>query len=287
MIDRKKLLVPKEVSLKYRRYYDFSLQQTIQGKLRIYCICPECNTGHWSHVSSIRHNVIKSPICKHCVGLVNLRDAPSNKISKEKLVKRIQDRAKELKRNPTIQEIKGKNTILKNFGTWNNALYQAGLIPFVKKGVRLRKYMDYGPIPNHIPDSLGYFLAGFVAGEGCFTASPDRREKPNGYSTYIRAAFLIGLNIRDLPILQTFQNTLGCGKIYFMKNGKIVHFAVNARKDLIQKVIPFFRKFQFCNTYKQQQFERWCEVVELLNQNFHLTPDGQELVAEKARRINR
>jgi len=206
------------------------------------------------------------------------------RLTNEQYLDRIRKRAKELNRIPRTADVKGVSEVVRRFGSWSNALYQAGLLPKLPKRphTRYRAPIKYGEAPD-IDVALGHFIAGLVAGEGSFMVGADSLASSIGIC--FRASFSVGLHKRDLLILETMQRTLQCGHISICKRG-IADWHVCDRREIIEKVIPFFRKFGFRNTYKQQQFDRFCEVIELLNQGVDATSEGQERIKQLASLIN-
>jgi len=283
----RKYLRPDEVAQRYHQYYDFQTQEVINKKLQVWTLCPQCEKWHWSACTAIRCGHISSPICKKCIGTTNLPKEPVNRVDNKELLNRLKTRAVELGRNPKAAEVKGKNTIICRFGSWNEALYAAGLLPFSPhKETFYRPPFKCGPPPD-TPADLGYFLAGLVAGEGCFSiARGSYKTIDRGEIESFTPTFTIGLHNSDTSILKTFLWIFPCGHIY-RKTESINHFTAIGIENAVRYVIPFFRKFDFRNTFKQQQFRRWCEVVELLNQNAHLSPGGRERIKKKAMQINR
>ena len=57
-----------------------------------------------------------------------------------------------------------------------------------------------------IDPTFGHWLAGFIAGEGCFTITAEGR--------YWRLAFVINLRDDDADILREIQSRLGFGQLY-------------------------------------------------------------------------
>ena len=283
-------LRPYDVAPQFQEYYDFEMQKVIRrrnsnkGNLHILTTCPECREQRWAEVSAIRHKRRSSPLCAHCAGLDNLDH--SLKYTDQELIRILQNRAGELGRTPKTYEMRKPHhgTYRTRFGSWYAALKMAGFPDDEMPKCKGSPPYEYGQ-PPRIDDDLGYFLAGFVAGEGCFCVSRGKNETNRfgyGFCPYFR----INLNERDLSILQTFQKVLGCGRVSPCDKLFRHFFVVHSIRDLVEKVIPFFRQYDFRETFKQKQFEKWCHVIELLNCRAHLERDGFEMVYKLAGEIN-
>lgn len=122
------------------------------------------------------------------------------------------------------------------------------------------------------------FIAGFVAGEGWFSVVPQSNKK------YFSTEFGINLNVKDKEVLILIKDYFGCGHIQIRED--IVKFRVAKRKDLIQKIIPFFeRNTMYCSN-KQDSFDRWKIVIKLINNKKHLIKENLELIQKLAFDIN-
>ena len=112
-------------------------------------------------------------------------------------------------------------------------------------------------------DEFGHWLAGFVAGEGCFCIYVPLRKKKDNPTNLL---FLIKLRQDDLWILQEIKNQLNCGNIIMQpargRSKPAAVFSVGAIADLINIIVPLFRKFPI-RAKKARDFETWAQAVEL------------------------
>src|SRR2546430_972884 len=94
---------------------------------------------------------------------------------------------------------------------------------------------------NLIPQSLGYYLTGFVDGEGSFNVS--LRQKPD---YHLRWQVVLSFNVsqRDITNLITLKEVLGCGIIKKRRDG-VYSIDITTPSNVILKVIPFFQRFPF------------------------------------------
>ena len=107
---------------------------------------------------------------------------------------------------------------------------------------------------------LGYFLAGFVHGEGSFMlVCRPRADYPRGWK--ISAAF--NASQRDVVPLELLQQTFRCGSIRRAGNGGW-YYEVNRLSDICSVVIPFFHRFPLVGQ-KAKDFELFVEAVDLIS----------------------
>jgi hypothetical protein len=149
---------------------------------------------------------------------------------------------------------------------------------------------------------LEHWIRGFVDGEGCFsigfTVQPDiidpkrpfgrRRGYATGYQ--VNHSFVVVQGERSLPSLELIQKFFGLGKIYRNRrhdNHKedLFKFEVMRRDDLLNVIIPFFRKYPLL-TAKNGDFERFATVLEMMSRKEHLTFKGLAEIAFIAQDMN-
>lgn len=125
-----------------------------------------------------------------------------------------------------------------------------------------------------------HYIVGFVDGEGCFSISLN---KNGDRLPEVRLIFEIELREDDEPILHEIQKSLNCGNIYrldyerYAKWRPHVKFKVSNFTDISQKVIPFFQRYPL-QAKKRLQFEKFCQVAELIKSRQHLTLAGIEQI---------
>lgn len=120
------------------------------------------------------------------------------------------------------------------------------------------------------------YIVGFVDGEGCFSITINKND---GRLPEVRLVFEIELREDDKPILREIQKTLDCGNIYRLEYERYakwrphVKYKVGNFQDISQKIIPFFKKYPL-KAKKRLQFEKFCQVAELIANKAHLTLEG-------------
>ena len=112
-----------------------------------------------------------------------------------------------------------------------------------------------------------YYLTGFIDGEGCFCIAL-KHQKSAKVRWVLDPVFHVTQHSKDKEILYSLQRMFGCG-IIIKKYGQpnTMQFIVQSRRELIEKIIPFFKKYPLLT--KKKDFEIFAEVVEALNQHKH------------------
>src|SRR6266508_2841550 len=109
---------------------------------------------------------------------------------------------------------------------------------------------------ENIPNEIGYYLAGFVDGEGSFNVSIKRvRDRSLGW----RVTACFNVSQREQQVLELLQQTLGCGTIRRRWDG-VHYFEVNSYIDLVERVIPFFRRFLLRSPSKNETLEIFAQI---------------------------
>jgi hypothetical protein len=96
---------------------------------------------------------------------------------------------------------------------------------------------------------LAAFLAGFVAGEGCFTRSHNR------------FVFSIGLGSSDADLCRSLPGRLGVGNVHVSPRRQPhyedeITFQVSALRDLIEVIVPFMDE-HLPPSFKREQYLAW------------------------------
>lgn len=96
----------------------------------------------------------------------------------------------------------------------------------------LRPIVQFSGIPDP------HWLAGFTEGEGCFHVSIRiRKSKLSKAGIEVALHFTIGQHSRDLPLLNSFIDYLGCGGLCKSENPNISPVATYSNAELQKKVI--------------------------------------------------
>ena len=126
------------------------------------------------------------------------------------------------------------------------------------------------------------YFAGFVDGEGCFYVGFSKREDlPRKWQ--IITEFHVSQNLGGKNVLEALSNRWGCGYLKpnhpGSKRDKTWILIVKDRKDLWEKVIPFFEKHPL-HSIKQRDYLIFRTVLERIRERRHLQKKGFTEIVE-------
>ena len=137
--------------------------------------------------------------------------------------------------------------------------------------------------------TIGFYIAGFVDGEGSFHVAFEKRPSVV-LGWQIIPEFHVSQHQSDLKLLHFIQKHLGCGTIRPNHRGNQGDenqvLVVRNRKDLTNLIIPFFIKFKLRSS-KALDFEKFKTILELLNKGCHKTKIGFNEIVELAYSMNK
>lgn len=120
--------------------------------------------------------------------------------------------------------------------------------------------------------NLGYYLAGFVDGEGCFSVSFSYH-KTARHGFFVNPIFQVYQHPNHREILEVFQWMFKTGKIRRKSptnNGLV--YCVDGNRNIIEKVVPFFEKFSLA--VKASDFLKFRRITNLILEKKHHTKEG-------------
>ena len=140
------------------------------------------------------------------------------------------------------------------------------------------------------------WIIGFVDGEGCFSVGfiqqPNRGAR-KGYRLGIQVwcEFAVTQGARSLSSLEKLTTFFRIGNIYQNKrydNHKehLFRYVVRKREDLRTVIIPFFQTYQL-QTAKREDFERFVQCFQLIEEQKHLTKEGLRQIVAITSLMNR
>jgi len=140
------------------------------------------------------------------------------------------------------------------------------------------------------------WVIGFVDGEGCFSIGfvrqPDRPRR-RGYRTGYQVSheFAVTQGASGVACLESLREFFGVGDVipnrrYDNHREHMLRYAVRRRQDLLETIIPFFRRYPMLSP-KQQNFEKFARCVELISAGRHKSVEGLIEIAEIAETMNR
>ncbi len=135
---------------------------------------------------------------------------------------------------------------------------------------------------KQIPEKVGWYLSGFCDGEGSFNVS--LRQK-HDYRIEWQIVLAFNVSQRDITNLILLKRYLGCGRLRHRKDG-VHYFVVGNYKSIIERVIPFFKKFYFFSSSKKKNFSLFVQIAELVEQKEHLNPEGFKKIVALREKLN-
>ena len=132
-------------------------------------------------------------------------------------------------------------------------------------------------------EALGFFLAGFVEGEGSFNISLRRKAD---YKVNWQVVMSFNVSQKDPTLLYLLQEELACGIIKIRKIDTLYSYDVTNPKDIIQKVIPYFQKYPMISVSKQKNFSIFCAIAQLMEKGEHRNLIGLRRILELRETIN-
>ena len=129
---------------------------------------------------------------------------------------------------------------------------------------------------------IGFYLAGFVDGEGSFNVSFRPRKD---YKMPWKISLCFNVSQKDKVILTLFKRYLGCGTLRSRSDG-VWYYEVNNFNAIWEKVIPFFKKYPFLSAKKKRDFSKFCLIGELVKKSEHHTEKGILKILELRRDMN-
>ena len=123
---------------------------------------------------------------------------------------------------------------------------------------------------DQVPDSVGYYFAGFVDGEGSFNLS--FRKRPD-YKVPWKVSLCLNVSQKDRSILELLKSHLECGTIRYKSDG-VWFFEVNNLGEIHGHVIPFFDCFGFLSAKKKRDYAIFKQMAALIFAGAHLRKEG-------------
>ena len=140
---------------------------------------------------------------------------------------------------------------------------------------RTREWLD------KIPRDLGFYLSGFIDGEGSFNVSLRQR---TDYHLKWQVVLSFNVSQRDRTNLITLKEVLGCGIIKKRRDG-VYSIDTTRPSDVILKVIPFFRRFPL-RSGKAKNFEIFCKIADLMEQGSFREKEGLSTILALRETLN-
>ena len=127
------------------------------------------------------------------------------------------------------------------------------------------------------------WVVGFVDGEGCFFVGINRQPTMK-VGWQVLPEFRVVQHERDVAVLERLRGFFGCGQIT-RNHGDRKELRIRGLKELAE-VVSFF-KVHPLRTVKRSSFDRFAEVISLMQRGEHLTTEGLTRIRELAGQMNR
>ena len=135
---------------------------------------------------------------------------------------------------------------------------------------------------ENIPNNIGWYISGFVDGEGSFNVS---FRKGNGHRLGWQVCLTFNVAQRDISNLKMMRKHLGCGRLQYRWDG-VHYFVAGDFRSIIDRVIPFFERFPFFSVSKKKNFSLFREIAMIIHQGKHLEIKGMREIIAIRERLN-
>lgn len=133
------------------------------------------------------------------------------------------------------------------------------------------------------------WVVGIVDGEGCFSVSVIKNST-TASGSQIFPEFVVTQGEKSLKSLETLKSFFDCGNIFVNRRNdnhkeNLYRYCVRSRSDLVEKIIPFFRKYPL-ETAKNRDFIIFAKVVNGMEKGTHLNKDGYKVILREISNMN-
>jgi len=128
------------------------------------------------------------------------------------------------------------------------------------------------------------WVSGFVDGEGTFYVGINKNSTMTvGYQ--VLPEFRIVQHKKDIKLLYALKKYFGCGIVRVNHDDKY-ELRIRSIEHINKNIIPHFDKFQLL-TQKKFDFIKFKKIINLINQNQHITKNGLINIINIACKMNR
>ena len=124
-------------------------------------------------------------------------------------------------------------------------------------------------------ERLDAYITGFIDGEGSFHVAVQRNPSTR-LKWQLVPEFHVSQNPERRQVLDLIAERFECGRIranHSRSMDKTLVFIVRNRKQLLERVIPFFERQPLLSS-KQKDFESFAFIVKAMADGVHLTDEG-------------
>ena len=127
------------------------------------------------------------------------------------------------------------------------------------------------------------WVVGFVDGEGCFHVEINANA-PMIQKIQVLPEFVVVQHNRDVNVLYALKNYFQCGVVR-VNHGDRMAYRVRGFDHLRHKIIPFFERHKL-KTKKRIDFEKFRDIILLMEKKTHLTSEGILQIQKLANQMN-
>ena len=114
---------------------------------------------------------------------------------------------------------------------------------------------------------IKFYLLGVTDAEGCFSIAT-KKQKGTRFGWVLDPLFQVTQHKNNKIMLEMFQKELSCGRIIQKPGQKdVLIYLVDNRRQLKEKIIPFFEKYKLIA--KKKDFQIFKKIVEALERKEH------------------
>jgi hypothetical protein len=134
------------------------------------------------------------------------------------------------------------------------------------------------------------WVVGFVDGEGCFSC-PIFRNRKTALGWQAQPEFSVVQSAVSRDAVEDLVVFFGCGHVTDNRRNDnhrshLSRYRVTRLADLRSVIVPFFKAHQL-RTSKRNDFEKFAQIVDLMQMGTHQTIDGIIRIAEISQTMNR
>ena len=135
------------------------------------------------------------------------------------------------------------------------------------------------------------YIVGLTDGEGCFYVNMGKSSRYRS-GMRIQLHFHLKMQAKDRKLLEKVRNTIGCGAVYFQKEQRANHtqcyrYTVSSQSDVLNIVIPFFKRHPLQSYSKNYSFRMFCKIAELVKSKAHLSKTGIDKIRVLKSKMNK
>ncbi len=131
-----------------------------------------------------------------------------------------------------------------------------------------------------------FFLAGFIEGEGSLCISIKKHDSSR-FGYVIDPEFSLYQHVSGKPILERSKELFRSGNVFLKSGSEDVYvYSITSRKVILEKVVPYFKKYVLPFSCKFVFFSTFLHIVESLESKKHYNLEGFLELLELAYTLN-